>query len=133
MRLSWPCPSPKAGTRFGVAREMVYSSERGAGDSVPLFPFMRFLVIEDDADTRDFIVQGLNETGHPTDSAANGREGLLLALEREYDAIVLDRMLPGLDGLSIVKTLRAEGKKTPILILSALGEVSDRVEGLTRG
>ncbi len=94
---------------------------------------MRFLIIEDDTDTRDFIVQGLNETGHPTDSAADGREGLLLALEREYDGIVLDRMLPGIDGLSIVKTLRAEGRKTPILILSALGEVDDRVEGLTRG
>ena len=94
---------------------------------------MRFLIIEDDAETREFIVQGLSESGHSADETAVGREGLLLALERDYDAIVLDRMLPGLDGLSIVTTLRAEGKRTPILILSALGEVDDRVEGLTRG
>ncbi len=94
---------------------------------------MRLLVIEDDPETREFIVQGLNESGHTTDETGDGREGLLLALEKDYDAIVLDRMLPGLDGLSIVRTLRAEGKRTPILILSALGEVDDRVEGLTRG
>jgi two-component system OmpR family response regulator len=94
---------------------------------------MRLLVIEDDPETREFIVQGLNESGHVADETADGKEGLLLALERDYDAIVLDRMLPGLDGLSIVQTLRAEGKRTPILILSALGEVDDRVEGLTRG
>ncbi len=94
---------------------------------------MRILVIEDDPDTREFIVQGLNESGHTADDTADGKEGLLHALERDYDAIVLDRMLPGLDGLSIVKTLRAEGRRTPILILSALGEVDDRVEGLTRG
>ncbi len=94
---------------------------------------MRFLVIEDDPETREFIVQGLNESGHTAADTGDGREGLILALERDYDAIVLDRMLPGLDGLSIVKTLRAEGRRTPILILSALGEVDDRVEGLTRG
>jgi two-component system OmpR family response regulator len=94
---------------------------------------MRVLIIEDDSDTREFIVQGLSESGHTADSAEDGRNGLLLAFERDYDAIVLDRMLPRLDGLAIVKTLRAEGKKTPILILSALGEVDDRVEGLTRG
>jgi two-component system OmpR family response regulator len=94
---------------------------------------MRLLVIEDDPETREFIVQGLRESGHNADETADGKEGLLLAGERDYDAIVLDRMLPGLDGLSIVKSLRAEGKRTPILILSALGEVDDRVEGLTRG
>jgi two-component system OmpR family response regulator len=94
---------------------------------------MRFLVVEDDRDTRDFVVQGLEESGHLADSAADGREGLFLALERDYDALVVDRMLPGLDGLSIVKTLRAEGRGIPILILSALGEVDDRVEGLRRG
>jgi two-component system, OmpR family, response regulator len=112
---------------------MVYPSRQGATEAPCFFSLMRVLVIEDDSDTRDFIVQGLNESGHPADSTGDGKEGLLLALEREYDAIVLDRMLPGLDGLSIVKTLRAEGRRTPILILSALGEVDDRVEGLTRG
>jgi two-component system OmpR family response regulator len=94
---------------------------------------MRFLVIEDDRDTREFVVQGLEESGHVVDAAQDGKEGLFLALERDYDALVVDRMLPGLDGLSIVKTLRAEGRGIPILILSALGEVDDRVDGLRRG
>ena len=94
---------------------------------------MRVLVVEDDSDTLDFIVQGLSESGHVADRADNGKDGLFLALEGSYDTIVVDRMLPGLDGLSIVQTLRAEGKTTPILILSALGEVDDRVEGLKKG
>ncbi|MGH9321946.1 MAG: winged helix-turn-helix domain-containing protein [Vicinamibacteria bacterium] len=94
---------------------------------------MRFLVIEDDRETREFIAQGLTESGHVADSVADGQEGLLLAQGRDYDALVIDRMLPGLDGLSVVRTLRGEGKKTPILILSALGEVDDRVEGLRKG
>lgn len=94
---------------------------------------MKFLVIEDDAETRDFVAQGLEESGHVADSVSDGKEGLFRALEGEYDAIVVDRMLPGLDGLSIVQTLRAEGRRTPILILSALGEVDDRVEGLRKG
>lgn len=94
---------------------------------------MRLLVIEDDRDTLEFVVQGLTESGHVADRAEEGKEGLFLALEGDYDAIVLDRMLPGLDGLSIVQALRSEGKSTPILILSALGEVDDRVEGLRKG
>jgi two-component system OmpR family response regulator len=94
---------------------------------------MRVLVIEDDPHTREFIVQGLRESGHGADASPDGNEGLELAIERDYDAIVLDRMLPGLDGLSLLKSLRERGRRTPILILSALGEVDDRVEGLTRG
>ena len=94
---------------------------------------MRVLVIEDDRDTLDFIVRGLEEGGHLADRADNGKEGLFLALERSYDVMVIDRMLPGLDGMSIVQTLRSEGKRTPILILSTLGEVDDRVEGLHKG
>ncbi len=94
---------------------------------------MRVLVIEDDKETRDFIVQGLNESGHVADKVDNGKDGLFMALEQRYDAIIVDRMLPGLDGLSIVQTLRSEGKRTPILILSALGEVNDRVDGLRKG
>ena len=100
----------------------------------PLLCFnMRVLVIEDDLETLDFIVQGLSESGHVADKADNGKDGLFMALEGPYDAIVVDRMLPGLDGLSLVQTLRSEGKRTPILILSALGEVTDRVEGLRKG
>ena len=94
---------------------------------------MRVLVIEDDAETLDFIVQGLNEAGHVADKANNGKDGLFMALEESYDALVVDRMLPGLDGLSLISTLRSEGKRTPILILSALGEVDDRVDGLRKG
>lgn len=94
---------------------------------------MHILVIEDDPETQEFIVQGLTESGHVVDKADNGKDGLLMALEATYDVLVVDRMLPGLDGLSIVQTLRSEGKGTPILILSALGEVNDRVEGLRKG
>ena len=94
---------------------------------------MRVLVIEDDDEAREFIVHGLTEAGHVSDHADNGKEGLFLALENTYDVMVIDRMLPGLDGLSIVQTLRAENKRTPILILSALGEVDHRVDGLRKG
>lgn len=94
---------------------------------------MRVLVIEDDKQTRDFIVQGLNESGHVADKVDNGKDGLFMALEEAHDVIIVDRMLPGLDGLSLVQALRSEGKQTPILILSALGEVSDRVDGLRKG
>ena len=94
---------------------------------------MRILVIEDDRETRDFLVQGLTQAGHVVDASGDGKDGLFLALDQEFDVLILDRMLPGLDGLSIVDTVRKSGQKTPILILSALGEVDDRVEGLQRG
>ena len=94
---------------------------------------MRILVIEDDRDTRDFLVQGLSQSGHVVDAASDGKNGLFLALDQQYDVMVVDRMLPGLDGLSIVETVRNSGNRIPILILSALGEVVDRVEGLQRG
>ena len=94
---------------------------------------MRVLIVEDDQDTRDYIVRGLNEAGHTAEGAPDGKEGLFLALEQSFDVLVVDRMLPGLDGLSVIQTLRSSGKKTPILILSALGEIDDRVEGLRKG
>ena len=94
---------------------------------------MRILVIEDDGETRDYLTRGLTEQGHVVDATGDGKDGLFLALDREFDVMVVDRMLPGLDGLSIVETVRRSGRQTPILILSALGEVDDRVEGLTRG
>ena len=94
---------------------------------------MRILVIEDDADTLAFITKSLTESGHVVDSAMDGKDGLFLALEQAYEVLVVDRMLPGLDGLSIIKTLRAADKQTPALILSALGEVDDRVQGLRAG
>ena len=94
---------------------------------------MRILVIEDDSEARAFVAKGLREHGHVVDTSGDGKEGLFMALEAPYDVVVLDRMLPGLDGLSIVQTMRSSGNVTPVLILSALGEVSDRVEGLRRG
>jgi len=94
---------------------------------------MRILVIEDDADTADYLMKGLAESGYIADRASDGREGLFLALGQNYDAMIVDRMLPGLDGLSIVQTLRGQGKRTPVLILSALGQVDDRVKGLRAG
>jgi two-component system, OmpR family, response regulator len=94
---------------------------------------MRILVIEDDKETRDYLVKGLKESGHAADSAGDGKDGLFLALETDYDALVVDRMLPALDGLSLIQALRSSGKATPVLILSALGEVDDRVAGLHAG
>jgi two-component system OmpR family response regulator len=94
---------------------------------------MRVLLIEDDRQTADYLRKALGEVGAVTDYAADGREGLLLAAGGDYDALILDRMLPSLDGLAILRTLRASGNQTPVLILSALGEVDDRVEGLRAG
>ena len=94
---------------------------------------MRILVIEDDRETRDYLVRGLSQTGHVVDATGNGKDGLFLALDRSFDVMVVDRMLPGLDGLSIIETFRKSNQRTPVLILSALGEVDDRVEGLQRG
>ena len=94
---------------------------------------MHILVIEDDAGTADYLVKGLTESGYVVDRAADGREGLYMALGQDYDAMIVDRMLPGLDGLSIVQAIRAQGARTPVLILSALGEVDDRVKGLRAG
>ncbi len=94
---------------------------------------MRVLIIEDDEQLAAYLTKALREIGATVDHAADGREGLLLAAGNDYDALVIDRMLPSLEGLSIVRTLRASGNKTPVLILSALGEVDDRVEGLRAG
>ena len=94
---------------------------------------MHTLVIEDDTDTASYIAKGLKQHGHTVDQSNDGKDGLFMALEEEYDIIILDRMLPGLDGLSILKTLRSAGCRTPVIILSALGEVDDRVQGLKAG
>ncbi len=94
---------------------------------------MRLLVIEDDMDVASYLIKGLQESGNSVEHASDGRDGLFLANTETYDAIIVDRMLPKLDGLDIVKSIRATGKSTPILVLSALAEVSDRVEGLRAG
>lgn len=94
---------------------------------------MKILVIEDDAETAAYIANGLKEHGHTVDLAATGRDGLFLAVGERYDLMVVDRMLPELDGLSIVKTVRTAGIETPVLFLTALGGVDDRVTGLDAG
>lgn len=94
---------------------------------------MKILVIEDDNDTADYIVKGLKERGHVADRANDGYEGLFLAQEGEYDVIVLDRMLPRLDGLSLLKILRESKIITPVIFLTALGSLEDRVLGLESG
>lgn len=94
---------------------------------------MRILIIEDDAATVGFMAKGLGESGHVTDHAADGEDGFEMAGHGDYDVCVVDRMLPKLDGLTLVERLRAEGIETPILFLSALGEVDDRIKGLNAG
>lgn len=94
---------------------------------------MRVLVIEDDPQLSAYLVKAFGEMGASADLADNGRDGLFLAAGNQYDVMVVDRMLPELDGLAIIRTLRASGNPTPVLILSALGEVDHRVEGLRAG
>ncbi len=94
---------------------------------------MKILIIEDDEETASYLVNGLTERGHVVDRAANGRDGLFLAAGEPYDVMVVDRMLPGLDGLGIVRTIRAAGVATPVLLLTAMDAVNDRVEGLDAG
>jgi two-component system OmpR family response regulator len=94
---------------------------------------MKILVIEDDEETAAFIANGLKEYGHTVDLAAAGRDGLFLAAGEPYDVMVVDRMLPEIDGLSIVKTIRSARVETPVLFLTALGGVDDRVTGLDAG
>ncbi|MEL6373378.1 MAG: response regulator transcription factor [Pseudomonadota bacterium] len=94
---------------------------------------MRVLVIEDEREVAQYIQKSLRESGHTADLAHDGDQGLELALSGDYDVIVIDRMLPKLQGLPIVQAMRAAGDHTPVLILSALGAVDDRVEGLRAG
>jgi two-component system OmpR family response regulator len=94
---------------------------------------MKLLVIEDDRETAAYIVKGLGESGYVVDHAAEGRDGLFMASSGGYDALIVDRMLPGMDGLAIIAALRAAEIRTPVLILSALGAVDDRVKGLRAG
>ncbi|MGF1526108.1 MAG: winged helix-turn-helix domain-containing protein [Candidatus Competibacterales bacterium] len=94
---------------------------------------MKLLVIEDDREAAAYLLKGLSESGHVVDHAQDGESGLHLARDGSYDALVVDRMLPVQDGLSVIATLRQQGLHTPALILSALGEVDDRVEGLRAG
>jgi two-component system OmpR family response regulator len=94
---------------------------------------MKLLLVEDDAEAADYLKRALEESGHLVDHARAGREGLLLAAAETYDVVVLDRMLPELDGMAILRTLRAARVRTPVILLTALGGIDDRVEGLNVG
>ncbi len=94
---------------------------------------MRILLIEDDRQTSAYIAKGLTEDGHVVDSLDDGRDGLWQATRETYDLVIVDRMLPGLDGMALVKTIRGAGSKVPILMLTSMGGVDDRVDGLEAG
>jgi two-component system, OmpR family, response regulator len=94
---------------------------------------LKILLIEDDAETAAYIAGGLKEHGHTVDHTSDGQAGLMLAAGESYDVVIVDRMLPGLDGLGLVRTLRGAGVKTPVLFLTALGGIDDRVTGLEAG
>jgi two-component system OmpR family response regulator len=94
---------------------------------------MNVLVAEDDGETLDYIKRGLRELGYGVTAASNGRDALLLATGDPFDAIILDRMLPGVDGMTILRSMRAAGIATPVLMLTALARVEDRVAGLQAG
>jgi two-component system OmpR family response regulator len=94
---------------------------------------MKLLVIEDDREAAAYIAKGLSESGYVVDLAPDGRTGLFMASSGNYDALIIDRMLPGMDGLALLTALRAAEIRTPVLILSALGAVDDRVKGLRAG
>lgn len=94
---------------------------------------MKILLIEDDAEAATYLVKSLREVGHMTEHAADGETGLAMATDGGYDVLVVDRMLPKKDGLTIIAELRDQGDQTPVLILSALGQVDDRVTGLRAG
>ncbi|MEA3004249.1 MAG: two-component system, OmpR family, response regulator [Sphingomonadales bacterium] len=94
---------------------------------------LKVLVVEDDAETRTYIERGLRELGHSVSVAPDGREALFLATVEPFDAIIIDRMLPGLDGMTVLRSIRSAGVATPVLMLTALARVEDRVEGLDAG
>jgi two-component system, OmpR family, response regulator len=94
---------------------------------------LRILLIEDDQETADYVASGLREEGHLIIQASGGAEGFIWAMGNDFDLLIVDRMIPGLDGLNLVKSLRAAGHQTPVLFLTALGGVEDRVSGLNAG
>ena len=135
-------PSPLIPPSFtGIRRPPLYIQ----GSAPPFLPdrrgrpylarlnAMRLLIVEDDRDASDYIARAFREVGHVADQAPDGEEGLACALDRQYDVLIVDRMLPKRDGLSVINELRAKGIETPVLILSALGQVDDRVKGLRAG
>ena len=93
---------------------------------------MHILLIEDDDTTASYLTKGLKESGYVVDRAQDGVEGLFMSMDAKFDALIVDRMLPRLDGLSLIKKLRKENSEIPIIILSALGDVDERIKGLLK-
>lgn len=93
----------------------------------------RILVVEDDDDTRDYLAKALRETGYSVEATPSGRDALVLAVESQFDALVLDRMLPDLDGLALLRSIRAAGVQTPAILLTAMSAIDERVRGLRAG
>ncbi len=121
----------------GVANAVISAKRERRAESHQDFqrdlPAVRILLIEDDAETANYVMQGLRESGHSIATAPNGRDGLFQATGQDWDLLVVDRMLPGLDGMTLVRTLRAGGIETPVLFLTTLGGIDDRVNGLNAG
>lgn len=134
-----PVPARYGGAEELPVRQPMFQSGRSAAISfipsrnlIKLRP-MKILIVEDDIQAAGFLIKAFGEAGHNPIHASDGEAGLALAQSEEFDVLVVDRMMPKLDGLTMLKRLRAEGNSTPALILSALGEVDDRVEGLRSG
>lgn len=108
-------------------------SARTGGDRARTSAGMKILIIEDDTRMAEYVMRGLKEQGYVVDQAANGKDGLFLAAGEKYDALIVDRMLPGVDGLTIVKMLRGTGNQVPVIFLTTMGGIDDRVEGLEAG
>jgi two-component system OmpR family response regulator len=94
---------------------------------------MKLLLIEDDVESAKYLMKGLKEQGYVIDHCASGKEGLFMAASEKYDAMIIDRMVPEVDGVTIIQTLRASGNQTPVIILTALDKVEERVKGLKSG
>ncbi|SDW07195.1 two-component system, OmpR family, response regulator [Allgaiera indica] len=123
----WRAAASEARTSEQAPRAAQGSRKPRSGDD------MKILVVEDDATTSEYIAEGLRQEGHTVDLTAEGRDGLIHATSGDYDVMIIDRMLPGLDGMSLVKALRAAHNRTPVLFLTSLGGVDDRIEGLNAG
>lgn len=134
-----PSSQTASGARLFPVDRYRYFAGQGAGSPFIALPrpgitgAMKILVIEDDTETADYVAKGLQEAGHTVNLARDGRDGLVKAVGEAFDVAIVDRMLPGVDGKTIVETVRGAGLSMPVLFLSAMGEVRHRVEGLRAG
>lgn len=134
LRHAWACRARGPSLMWFSVAIQNCNAAGGAGRKVTDYiADMNLLVIEDDATTGTYIARGLREEGHVVDLAQDGSEGLTLAAAGTYDVMIVDRMLPQVDGLTLVKTLREAGNTTPVLFLTAMGSVEDRIGGLNAG